>query len=336
MSSPDAAHQEAPAAFGGGENEFVGILSGPEWQPDDADGAPDPDAENTTGRGEAAFQNTPEDASGLPTEAASDGDPAPKMNDGSEEAASGKMTLMGHLNELRVRLIRCCMALGVAFVACWVVVDPIFDTLVNPLLAALPNNSTAIYTTLPEGFFTRMFVAFVTSVFAASPVIFYQLWSFIAPGLYEEEKQAIVPIAFVSAVFFVLGGTFCYFIVFPYAFKFFVSFSTEQIVVMPKVSDYLDFVLKLILAFGLIFEMPLFAFFLSRMGIVTAAMMRHARRYAVLAIFIIAAILTPPDVVSQLLMACPMLLLYEVSILVAAAFGRKKKSNETTTNPEET
>ncbi|ATD82683.1 twin-arginine translocase subunit TatC [Desulfovibrio desulfuricans] len=238
------------------------------------------------------------------------------------------MGLMDHLGELRMRLVRCCIAVIVGFFACWAVVDPIFDVLVNPLLAVLPKGSHAIYTTLPEGFFTRMHIAFVAGVFVSSPVIFYQIWSFIAPGLYEEEKKYIIPIAIMSALFFICGGAFCYFVVFPYAFSFFVSFATEEIVAMPKVSDYLSFVLKLILAFGIIFEMPLFAFFLARMGVVTAAMMRQARRYAILGIFIVAAILTPPDVVSQLLMACPMLILYEISIWVAAAFGRKPKTEK--------
>ncbi|MBS6828963.1 MAG: twin-arginine translocase subunit TatC [Desulfovibrio sp.] len=242
------------------------------------------------------------------------------------------MSLMDHLGELRVRLVRCCIAVGLGFLACWAVVDPIFNALVDPLLAVLPKGSHAIYTTLPEGFFTRMYIAFVAGVFVSSPVIFYQVWSFIAPGLYEEEKRYIIPVAVLSALFFMAGGAFCYFVVFPYAFSFFVSFATESIVAMPKVSDYLGFVLKLILAFGLIFEMPLFAFFLARMGLITATMMRKARRYAILAIFVVAAILTPPDVVSQLLMACPMLVLYELSILVAATFGRKKAKSESEEN----
>ncbi|MGE9985747.1 twin-arginine translocase subunit TatC [Desulfovibrio sp. SGI.169] len=238
------------------------------------------------------------------------------------------MGLMDHLSELRARLVRCCIAVGLGFLVCWSVVDPIFNALVNPLLAVLPPGSHAQYTTLPEGFFTRMYIAFVAGVFVTSPVVFYQIWSFIAPGLYDEEKRHIIPVAILSALFFVAGGAFCYLVVFPYAFSFFVSFSTSEIVVMPKISDYLGFVLKLILAFGLIFEMPLFALFLSRMGLITATLMRSTRRYAVLGIFIVAAILTPPDVVSQLLMAGPMLLLYEVSILVAAAFGRKKPAPE--------
>ncbi len=266
-----------------------------------------------------------------PVPAVSGGQPPATPDEEDEEEADGPdrpMGLMDHLGELRTRLVRCSIAVIVGFFACWAVVDPIFDVLVNPLLAVLPKGSHAIYTTLPEAFFTRMHIAFVAGVFLSSPMIFYQVWSFIAPGLYEEEKKYIIPIAVMSALFFICGGAFCYFVVFPYAFSFFVSFATEEIVAMPKVSDYLSFVLKLILAFGIIFEMPLFAFFLARMGVVTAAMMRKVRRYAILSIFIVAAILTPPDVVSQLLMACPMLILYEISIWVAAAFGRKPKTEK--------
>ncbi|MBQ7618226.1 MAG: twin-arginine translocase subunit TatC, partial [Desulfovibrio sp.] len=201
------------------------------------------------------------------------------------------MSLLDHLNELRKCLTKACLAVFVGFIGCFIVVDPIFNALVDPLLRALPSGSHAMYTTLPEGFFTRMFIAFVAGFFAASPVIFYQIWSFIAPGLYEEEKRFIIPIALFSAIFFIGGGLFCFFIVFPYVFSFFISFATDSIVAMPKVSDYLDFVLKLLIAFGLIFEMPLFTFFLSRLGLVTAKLMRKVRRYAILIIFIVAAIL---------------------------------------------
>ena len=315
-------------------------FSGPEWHPDapatganhtDGADAPSPDVAAQlaaelahTAEPDAAAAgdgmdgapplppSPPEDTSaGSPAEPPAfrpDGSPAPAEDGEDGEAAGKPMSLMDHLSELRVRLVRCSIAVGLGFLACWAVVDPIFNALVDPLLAVLPKGSHAIYTTLPEGFFTRMYIAFVAGVFVASPVIFYQVWSFIAPGLYEEEKRYIIPVAVLSALFF--------------------------IVAMPKVSDYLSFVLKLILAFGLIFEMPLFAFFLARMGLITAAMMRKARRYAILAIFVVAAILTPPDVVSQLLMACPMLVLYELSILVAATFGRKKTKSEADENAE--
>ena len=262
--------------------------------------------------------------------------PATPEDEVEEEADDRPMGLMDHLSELRGRLVRCCLAVMVGFIACWAVVDPIFDALVAPLLSVLPDGSHAIYTTLPEGFFTRMHIAFVAGVFVSSPAIFYQVWAFIAPGLYEEEKRSIIPVAVMSAFFFISGGAFCYFVVFPNAFAFFMSYATDTIVAMPKISDYLSFVLKLILAFGLVFEMPLFAFFLARMGIITAELMRRVRRYAILGIFIVAAILSPPDVVSQLLMAAPMLVLYEVSIFVAAGFGKKsaKEEDESEEKPE--
>ncbi|WP_411330306.1 twin-arginine translocase subunit TatC [Desulfovibrio desulfuricans] len=271
----------------------------------------------------------------LPIQSESTPPATPEDKVEEEEADDRPMGLMDHLSELRGRLVRCCLAVMVGFIACWAVVDPIFDALVAPLLSVLPDGSHAIYTTLPEGFFTRMHIAFVAGVFVSSPAIFYQVWAFIAPGLYEEEKRSIIPVAVMSAFFFVSGGAFCYFVVFPNAFAFFMSYATDSIVAMPKISDYLSFVLKLILAFGLVFEMPLFAFFLARMGIITAELMRRVRRYAILGIFIVAAILSPPDVVSQLLMAAPMLVLYEVSIFVAAGFGKKTaKEDESEEKPE--
>lgn len=302
---------------------FETSLSGLEWQPDTESGAgappqgppPASDALSKAAHPFGAPATTPEGQS-----------PAPQDEPEQEAEGGEPMGLMDHLSELRSRLVRCCIAVGIGFGICWAVVDPIFDILIHPLLAVLPAGTHAQYTTLPEAFFTRMYIAFVAGVFLASPAIFYQIWAFVAPGLYDEEKRHILPIAFLSAVFFVAGGAFCYFIVFPFAFSFFVSYSTPDIVITPKVSDYLSFVLKLLIAFGLIFEMPIFTLFLARMGILTAAMMRRGRRYAIVGIFILAAILTPPDVVSQLLMACPMLLLYEASIWVAAAFGRKRKA----------
>ena len=284
-----------------------------------------------------AVQSPAAEPENLPIQSESTPPATPEDKEEEEEEADDRpMGLMDHLSELRGRLVRCCLAVMVGFIACWAVVDPIFDALVAPLLSVLPDGSHAIYTTLPEGFFTRMHIAFVAGVFVSSPAIFYQVWAFIAPGLYEEEKRSIIPVAVMSAFFFISGGAFCYFVVFPNAFAFFMSYATDTIVAMPKISDYLSFVLKLILAFGIVFEMPLFAFFLARMGIITAELMRRVRRYAILGIFIVAAILSPPDVVSQLLMAAPMLVLYEVSIFVAAGFGKKtaKEEDESEEKPE--
>lgn len=253
---------------------------------------------------------------------------AEDKKDPEDDKGGEGMGLLDHLAELRRCLLRACVWAIIGFVVCWIFVDDIFDLLINPLLAILPEGTHAQYTTLPEAFFTRVYVAFVAGLFLASPAIFYQIWAFVAPGLYDEEKRWIIPIALLSAIFFIAGAVFCYFIVFPFAFAFFISYSTPDIVITPKVSDYLNFVIKLLLAFGLIFEMPIFTFFLARLGIVTAAMMRKARRYAIVAIFILAAILTPPDVVSQLFMAVPMLLLYEASIVVALVFGKRKKADK--------
>ena len=253
--------------------------------------------------------------------------PAEPEDDGEEDEPGddegGRMSLMDHLRELRQRVLYSLGFVFVGFLVCWVFVEPVFDILTRPMLDALPKGGTAMYTTLPEAFFTRMYIAFFLGLFVASPFVFYQIWAFISPGLYEEEKHFVLPVALVSAVFFIAGGLFCYHVVFTYAFNFFMGFVTEDIQAMPKISEYLEFVLKMLLAFGLIFEMPIFAFFLSRMGAITAKGMRRVRRYAVLIIFIVAAILTPPDVVSQLLMVIPMLLLYEASILVAVVFGKK-------------
>ncbi len=245
-----------------------------------------------------------------------------------EQEEEKSMTLMEHLSELRTRLVRSFIGIGLAFVLCYTFAEQLFAELCKPLMAALPEGSKLIFTALPEAFFVYLQVGLVAAVFMASPYLFYQIWGFISPGLYDEEKKYMIPMALISAIFFLGGASFCFFVVFPYAFTFFVGFASEDIAAMPSLSEYLGFALKLLIAFGLIFEMPLFTYFLSRMGVVTATLMRKFRKYAILCIFIVAAILTPPDVISQLLMAMPMMLLYELSIGVAAVFGRKKKVEE--------
>lgn len=242
-----------------------------------------------------------------------------------EEEHDGRMSLFDHLKELKKRLIRAFIAIFAGFLICYAFAEELFNFLVQPLLKVLPHGSKLIYTGLPEAFFTYMKVAFVAGCFLASPAVFYQIWAFIAPGLYDEEKRHILPVAIFSAFFFILGGAFAYYIAFPFAFEFFMSYSTDIIEAQPKLNEYLSLSLQLLFAFGLIFELPLFTFFLAKMGLVTAAGMRKYRRYAILTNFIVAALLTPPDVMSQLLMAFPMMLLYEISILVAQAVGKKGK-----------
>ena len=256
--------------------------------------------------------------------------PEEHKDEDEEEGAEDDvpMSIMGHLNELRRRLFRIVIIVILGFVAFYGVSEPLYAFLSAPLQACMPEGSKLIYTSPQGAFFTYMKVALVASLFGTSPFSFYQLWAFIAPGLYREERRAVLPLAFFSSIFFLAGAAFCFFLVFPIAFQFFMGFATETIVPMISVEEYLSFALKLLIAFGLVFEMPLFAYFLSRFGLLTPEFMRRTRRYAILVIFIVAAILTPPDVFSQCLMALPMLVLYEVSIYVSAMAYRKKDSGK--------
>ena len=265
--------------------------------------------------------------------------PEKKQEEPEEDEEEGAeddvpMSIMGHLNELRRRLFRIVIIVLLGFVAFYGVSEPLYAFLSAPLQACMPEGSKLIYTSPQGAFFTYMKVALVASLFGTSPFSFYQLWAFIAPGLYREERRAVLPLAFFSSIFFLAGAAFCFFLVFPIAFKFFMGFATETIVPMISVEEYLSFALKLLIAFGLVFEMPLFAYFLSRFGLLTPEFMRRTRRYAILVIFIVAAILTPPDVFSQCLMALPMLLLYEVSIYVSAMAYKKKDSGDASEKSE--
>lgn len=243
-------------------------------------------------------------------------------NEGAEDDVP--MPLMGHLNELRRRLFRIVIMVILGFVAFYGVSEQLYAYLSEPLRSCLPEGSKLVYTSPQGAFFTYMKVALVASIFGTSPFSFYQIWAFIAPGLYREEKRAVLPLAFFSSIFFLAGASFCFLLVFPIAFQFFMGFTTESIVPMISVEEYLSFALKLLIAFGVVFEMPLFAYFLARFGLLSPEFMRRTRRYAILVVFIVAAILTPPDVFSQVLMALPMLVLYEASIYVAKVAYRKK------------
>ncbi len=245
------------------------------------------------------------------------------------------MPLLAHLSELRTRIFRILIGTFIAFLACYGVSDLIFTELIRPLVDIMPKDTKLIYTALPEAFFVYLKVSLLAAVVVSSPYIFYQIWAFIAPGLYSHEKKYIIPLALVSALFFISGTAFCYYIVFPFAFSFFISYNTEYVSAMPAIGEYLSFVIKILLAFGLIFEMPIFAFFLTRMGLINAKMMRRVRKYAILVVFIVAAILTPPDIFSQILMACPMIVLYEISIIVSALVAKKEKDIEDEDNDNE-
>jgi sec-independent protein translocase protein TatC len=236
-----------------------------------------------------------------------------------------KQPFLAHLKELRERLIKSLAAVAVGFLICYFFKEKLFEVLVWPLIKAMgENRKELIYTGLAEMFFTYLKVALIGGVALATPVILFQIWRFIGPGLYESERRILLPAVFLSTVFFLGGAVFGYFIVFPYGFQFFLSFSNELIAPQLKVNEYLSFSSMLLLVFGVVFELPLFLTILARMGLVTPAFLRTQRKYAILIIFIVAAILTPPDVVSQMMMALPLMVLYEVGIWMAVLFGRKR------------
>jgi sec-independent protein translocase protein TatC len=240
-----------------------------------------------------------------------------------EPLADGRMSFTEHLDELRRRLIICLVAVGIGFAASYSFAERLFAILMRPLIRAMPAGEKLVFTALPEAFFTYFKVALIAGVAFASPVILYQIWSFVAPGLYEKERRALLPIVLVSTIFFLGGALFGYFVVFPVGFKFFISFASDYVRVMPSLRESLGFATWLLLVFGIVFETPIVILILARLGIVNAEKLRRNRKYAILIIFIVAALLTPPDVVSQLLMAIPLMILYELGIWIAKLFGKK-------------
>jgi sec-independent protein translocase protein TatC len=250
-----------------------------------------------------------------------------------------KMPFTQHLEELRKRLIVSASAIGVGFLVCYAFADKIFKILCKPWLEALPEGqSIKLIATAPhETFFTYMKVAFIAGTMLAVPVILYELWRFIAPGLYEKERHAIFPVVIFSSLFFLGGALFGYFCVFPYGFAFFASFATEYITPMITTREFLSFTTRMLFGFGLVFELPIFAFFLAKLGLITAPLMRRIRKMAIVVIFIIAAAITPgPDVFSQLMMAGPLLILYEASVWIVHFVGKKAKTEEATEEEQPT
>jgi sec-independent protein translocase protein TatC len=243
-----------------------------------------------------------------------------------EKAYEVKLSLTQHLGELRERLIKSLLALVAGFCLCYALIDPIFALMARPLRAVLPPEATLIFTSYPEAFFTYLKLALTCGLFVGSPIILYQIWAFVAPGLYEKERRWALPLTVVSSLFFVGGGLFGYLVVFPAAFRFLASYSGESLRLLPSVSEYFTLTVRLLLGFGIAFELPIFMVLLGVIGLIDARMLRKNRKYAVLAIFVIAAILTPtPDVLNQCLMAGPLIVLYEISIMLVWLVRRRAK-----------
>ena len=248
-----------------------------------------------------------------------------------------KMPLLDHLIELRQRMLYSVLALFGAFFVCFFFAQPIYDFLVQPLADILIERGTPeqqrrmIFTDLTEVFFTHIKVAFFTAAFVSCPIFLSQVWLFMAPGLYKHEKSAFAPFLIASPILFFIGGALVYFLIMPMAWSFFLSFetlggdSTLPVQLEAKVNEYLSLVMKLIFAFGLCFQLPVIMTLLARVELATSEGMAAKRKYAIVGVFIVAAIFTPPDPLSQISLAVPIILLYEISIYMAKLVERKRE-----------
>ena len=225
--------------------------------------------------------------------------------------------LRPHLIDLRKRLLIRALSVIVCFIICFNFWAPLLDFMTAPLKAVLPDNSNIIFTQVAEPFFTAMKVAFFAGLLLALPIIFWQFWLFVAPGLYENEKKYVIPFVLSATVMFAVGSAFCYYFVVPVGFAFLINFGGTLFQALPSIGDYVGFFTKIVVAFGISFELPVVTFFLAKIGMITDESLKGFFRYAVVGIFIFAAIMTPPDVLSQFMLAIPLIGLYSLSILIA-------------------
>ncbi len=241
---------------------------------------------------------------------------------------SGAEGFISHLIELRNRLIKAMAALFIVFFTLFYWARDIYSLLASPLIEALPEGSTMIAVEVAAPFFVPIKVTMFASFVVALPVVLYQVWAFVAPGLYTHEKRLVVPLIATSTILFLVGCLFAYIVVFPTVFHFVAAFTPEGVEMNTDIQKYFDFVLTLFLAFGLAFETPIVVVILTRMGIVSIEKLKESRPYVVVGAFVIAAIFTPPDVISQLLLAFPIWILYEIGLFIAAILEKKADKRE--------
>ncbi|MGE5116116.1 MAG: twin-arginine translocase subunit TatC [Betaproteobacteria bacterium] len=253
------------------------------------------------------------------------GDPGP-----DDELAGTEQPFVSHLVELRDRLIRALIAVGIAFgvLAVWPGPSGLYDLLAAPLVAHLPHGATLIATNVISPFIVPLKITLMAAFLLALPVVLYQVWAFVAPGLYSHEKRLVLPLVVSSTLLFLLGIAFCYFFVFGRVFTFIQSFAPKSITAAPDIEAYLSFVLTMFIAFGATFEVPIAVVVLARLGIVPLDKLKSCRAYFIVLAFVVAAVVTPPDVISQLALAIPMCLLYEVGIWAAQIFIRHTQAPE--------
>ena len=251
-------------------------------------------------------------------------------SDQPDELAGTEQPFVSHLIELRDRLVRAAIAIGVCFglLALWPGPSGLYDLLAAPLVANLPKGTTLIATNVISPFLVPLKITLLAAFLLALPVVLYQTWAFVAPGLYSHEKRLVMPLVVSSTLLFFIGVAFCYFFVFGQVFSFIQSFAPKSITAAPDIEAYLSFVMTMFIAFGAAFEVPVVVMVLARMGLVSIEKLKAFRSYFIVLAFIVAAVLTPPDVVSQLALAIPMCLLYEVGIWAAQIFIRKTQPPE--------
>ena len=247
------------------------------------------------------------------------------MADEKDELAGTEQPFVAHLIELRDRLVRSIIAIGVFFAVLSFFPGPaaLYDLLARPLVAQLPQGSHLIATNVISPFLVPLKITLLLAFLVALPVVLYQVWAFVAPGLYNHEKRLVLPLVVSSTVLFIAGVAFCYFFVFGRVFHFIQAFAPKSVNVAPDIEAYLGFVLTMFLAFGATFEVPIVVVVLARMGVVSVAKLREFRRYFIIIAFVISAVITPPDMISMLSLAIPMCLLYEIGLVAAAATSRK-------------
>lgn len=249
-----------------------------------------------------------------------DEDDDPNLDD-----SGSKMSFLEHLDELRKRLIYIVYSLIAGCVIAFIFIKKIFDFIMRPMQQVLPGDGYLQFTSGSEPFMLWIKIGFLAGIFIASPLILWQVWKFIAPGLYSHEKKFAIPFVLMSTVFFVAGGLFAHFIAFPVTWRFFAGFATDYMRFVPKIDEAFSLYAKMILGSGLVFEMPTLVLFLARMGVVTGRMLLRYFKYAFLAIFVIAAVVSPgTDIPSQLVMAVPMVGLYVLSIAIAFIFQKRR------------
>ena len=246
-----------------------------------------------------------------------------------EPEGGSEQSFLSHLIELRERLLKAVAAVLVVLVALIPIANKLYGWLALPLIKHLPQGGTMIATEVASPFLTPLKLAFFVALFISTPIILYQLWAFVAPGLYRNEKRLAIPILVSSVILFYVGCAFAYFLVLPAVFTFMTAVAPAGVAVMPDIGHYLSFVLMLFLAFGLCFEVPVVLVILVALGVVTPAQLAGSRRYAIVGSFVIAAVLTPPDVLSQTMLAVPMCVLYELGIVGARALMRRPAAEPT-------